>query len=207
MTRYKTHKFKCFITLLFISSSLCGPIVNAQSTKSTLPNVIPGGIVLYGDSSGSFTGTVLINGQPFPFLIDTGADIVSVPEKMARTARLLPGKSYKITTASGRSTAYETRIYSLKIGSAEIYNLQGSVVPGLTQVLIGQNALKYFHMTQSLNKLTLVALDKSEELSQVGGATLLPADALPTSSMTPKKKWNKTVTCDSDGKHCKTSYR
>jgi len=118
--------------------------------------LIPGGVVLHADRSGHFKGTVLINGVVMPFMIDTGATTTTVPANMAQQAGLPFGMLVKSKTAGGIVEDHTTRIDSLKIGNAEITNLNASINQHIDHVLIGMNTLKYFHMTQSENKLTMV---------------------------------------------------
>lgn len=118
--------------------------------------LIPGGVVLQADRTGHFKGTVLINGVAMPFMIDTGATTTTVPTKMAEKAGLPFGMPVKSKTAGGIVEDHTTRIDSLKIGNAEITNLTAGINQHIDHVLIGMNTLKYFHMTQNENRLTMV---------------------------------------------------
>lgn len=210
MAMYKTYRTKYFQTLLIAILFIYGPTITAQTANTNPKDLISGGIVLHADSYGHYRGTVLINNHPFPFMIDTGATSVAIPKNMASTAQLPLGDSIQLNTANGIANGYSTRIPSLKIGAAQITNLEATIAPDLDEVLIGMNALKYFRMTQGLKTLTLIAL-KPDELAEVGGAVALPSKPLketkPHSTMTPKSTWEKTVTCDNDGLNCKTSYK
>lgn len=151
--------------------------------------LIPGGVVLQADRSGHFKGTVLINGVAMPFMIDTGATITTIPTKMAQKAGLPFGMPVQSKTAGGIVEDHTTRIDNLKIGNAEITNLNASINQHIDHVLIGMNTLKYFHMTQSENRLTLVTnnrpttkaaqVETSESISDQDTATLIPANNQP----------------------------
>ncbi len=119
--------------------------------------LVSGGVILKTDRQGHFRGTALINNVPMPFMIDTGATRTAIPEKMAIAAGLSLGPSIQTSTAGGEVTDRLTRIDSLKIGNAEIKNLNADVNQYLDEVLIGMNTLKYFQMTQSGDTLTLMA--------------------------------------------------
>ncbi|MDP2178571.1 hypothetical protein [Methylicorpusculum sp.] len=77
------------------------------------------------------------------------------------------------------------------------------------------NTLKYFHITQNGNTLTLVAYNRTEEIAEIesGLASALPENidppALPREAIKTEKKvkptWKKTVICDEQN-HCKTTY-
>lgn len=183
--------------------------VNAQTVPQLAQSqsLISGGITLQADSLGHYKGTVLINKHPFPFVIDTGASVVAIPRKMAYIARLPFGESRPISTANGSLYVHSTRMNTLSIGTANFTDFEAVIMPNLDHVLIGMNVLKYFHINQSLNTLTLVALNH-QELALVGGAVPTPTvPAKPLSTLIPRTTWQKTVTCDTDGTHCKTSYR
>lgn len=211
MSRYEAHIFKLLRTIFIISFLIYEPTTSAQSnnasTQANKQNLISGGIILQVDPLGHYTGTVSINGKPFPFMIDTGATNVSISRNMAYAARLPFGASAQLITANGNVYAHKTRIASLQIGAAKFTNLEARIMPTLDVVLIGMNVLKYFRMTQTPNTLTLVSLNP-EELALVGGAVALPSTLLtkPHSTMIPRTTWEKTVTCDENNK-CKTSYK
>lgn len=205
--RFRIQFIQVFFIVFFI---FYGPVTTAQTTNTNPRDLVSGGIILHADNYGHYRGTVLINDHPFPFMIDTGATNVAIPQKMASTAQLPLGASVQLNTANGIAKGYSTRIPSLRIGAAHITNLEATIAPDLDEVLIGMNALKYFRMTQGLKTLTLIAL-KPDEIAEVGGAVALPSKSLsepkPHSTMTPKTTWEKTVTCDKDGTNCKTSYK
>ncbi|MGZ8918861.1 MAG: retropepsin-like aspartic protease family protein, partial [Methylobacter sp.] len=103
------------------------------------------------------------------------------------------------STAGGKVTDHLTRINNLRIGNAEIRNLDATINQHLEEVLIGMNTLKYFHMTQSGNTLTLVANNHQPN-------NRIPIESLVSNK--PIKKatiLKKTVVCD-EYKTCKTTY-
>lgn len=118
---------------------------------------VSGGIKLNADGQGQFQGIVLINNIPMPFLIDTGATITAIPQKLAHAAKLPVGRSIRVHTAGGVVMDRLTTISSIKIGSAEIKHVAAHINSHINKVLIGMNVLKYFRMTQSGNTMTLLA--------------------------------------------------
>jgi aspartyl protease family protein len=168
-----------------------------------LPSLIPSSIVLKTDRQGHFRGTVFVNDVPMPFLIDTGATKTVLPVKMAISAGLPFGRAVQSSTAGGTVTQHVTRINSLKIGNAEIRNLDAQINEHLNEVLIGMNTLKYFQMTQSGDILTLVAND-----SRVHSV----AESRPAFDSSPVRQTlkkpvtvKKKVICD-ERRVCKTIY-
>jgi aspartyl protease family protein len=163
----------------------------------------PGSIVLKTDRQGHFRGTALVNNVPMPFLIDTGATKTVIPSKMAIAAGLPFGRAVQSSTAGGKVVDRLTRIHTLKIGNAEIKDLDANINEYLDEALIGMNTLKYFQITQSGDILTLVAND-----SRVHSVTNDQAafDSSPMRQtlkkpVTVKKK----VICD-ERQVCKTIY-
>ena len=195
------------------------PIFSPPSPTPTIPVIqaepdaiqpISGGIVLKADRQGHFRGTVLINNVPMPFLIDTGATKTSIPEKLAYAARLPFGSPIQSNTAGGTVIDRLTQINSLKIGNAIIKGLDANINRYLDEVLIGMNTLKYFHITQNGNTMTLIANSSSPQQIVRSQAPVLPNTIAAEQPMIePKIKRpttiKRTVTCDANHV-CTTKY-
>jgi len=173
-----------------------------KTSEIKLPYFPPSGISLKTDRQGHFRGTVLVNGVPMPFLIDTGATKTVIPVKMATAAGLPFGPAVQTNTAGGKIVDRLTRINTLKIGNAEIRNLDADINEHLDEVLIGMNTLKYFRMTQSGDTLTLEANDpqvrRMQEIAAVGS---FPRQQSIKKPVIVKK----SVVCD-ERQVCKTIY-
>jgi aspartyl protease family protein len=197
-------------------------VIKMLPSASQMPiNLIPGGIILQTDHSGHFKGTVLINNIPMLFMIDTDATQTVIPANLAIAARLPFGKSVQVNTAGGKVFDQLTQISSLKIGNAEIRNLDASINQHVDEVLIGMNTLKYFHMSQNENRLTLVAYTKPEEIAKIERGLMVVRETqtdektnyrIPVKTLAPdqsnnkgKTTWRKMVACDGQ-KNCKTIY-
>ncbi|MGJ0484294.1 MAG: retropepsin-like aspartic protease family protein [Methylomicrobium sp.] len=184
------------------SGKLVNPIPKISEIK--LPYFAPSGIVLKTDQQGHFRGTVLVNDVPMPFLIDTGATKTVLPVKMAIAAGLPFGRAVQTNTAGGKVSDHLTRINSLKIGNAEIRNLDANINEHLDEVLIGMNTLKYFRMTQNGNTLTLEA--NNPQVQRITNTQAAAFDSFPMQQ--PIKKpviVKKKVSCD-EHQVCKTIY-
>jgi clan AA aspartic protease (TIGR02281 family) len=177
------------------------PVTSTAPSYSKVPaplSQLPISVVLHADLYGHYRGTVSINNIAMPFLIDTGATQTVVPTKMAYAARLPLGKAFQVSTANGLSVNRLTHINHLKIGNVSIKGLEASTTDHLEEVLIGMNTLKYFHMTQDGNTLTLTLYPEiAKEMASI--------PEISPSTHQVKKTWKKTVTCDIQGR-CKTSY-
>lgn len=99
----------------------------------------------------------MINNHRVKCLIDTGASSVSVPQTIAHSIGLKPGKGFYASTANGDVTVYQTMIAELKIGSITLKNIDGNINPSMDDdyVLIGMSALKHLDMLKIDNTLTL----------------------------------------------------
>ena len=182
--------------------------------------LIAGGLIIKADPTGHFRGKALIDHVEMPFLIDTGATQTAIPQAMANKAGLPVGRSIQTNTAGGQVNNQLTRMSSMKLGNAELKNLQAIINPHLTEVLIGMNTLKYFRMTQNKDTLTLVASNDVEPVETLERD--LPLQMPPPSFMAevpgqsasettedrstkPATHWKKTLSCGS-GNRCAPSY-
>lgn len=191
---------------VFLDRIKTGKFVNPVAVVSDkkAPDSIAGGIVLKADRQGHFRGTVLVNNVPMPFLVDTGATTTTIPANMAIAAGLPFGRQVQSNTAGGQVIHHVTQIKSFKIGSVGIRNLDAHINPHLNEVLIGMNTLKYFHMTQNENTLTLTS--NHQLAHRVKNAQAAVFDTVPIQQPIAKPVIvKKKVTCD-DNNICKTTY-
>lgn len=171
-----------------------------------------GGAILTADRQGHFRGTVVINGVPMPFMIDTGATTTVIPEKWAPAAKLALGRVIQASTAGGDVAERETRIESLQLGNALIQNLNAHTNPHLNEVLIGMNTLKLFKMVQEGNRLTLTTIGipasqspAAKPMATLPGAAVAVAASDTEQAIKKPTVIKKSVTCDAN-KVCKTVY-
>ena len=177
------------------------------------PQIIAGGVILQRDRTGYFKGTVIINDVPMPFLIDTGASHTTLPMGMANMARLPAGRSIQSQTAGGEVIGQLTRADSLKIGNAELRNIDVVTNQHLEEVLIGMNTLKHFRMTQTENSLTLVANSNPAQIDETERNLSSAQPPQPTETeddepadLKAPTRWKKSTACDNAGLHCRTVY-
>ncbi|MHC8409234.1 retropepsin-like aspartic protease family protein [Pseudomonas sp. Hz4] len=107
-------------------------------------------VKLASNSQGHFVASGQINGQPVDFMLDTGATDVAIPGGMAGRLKLEKGFGVTLSTASGRTEGYRTRIDRLQLGDIVLRDVRALVVPGLdgNQVLLGMSALNKLEFTQ-----------------------------------------------------------
>ena len=98
-----------------------------------------------------------INNVKVTFLLDTGANDVSVPAHIAKKVGLKQGQKVRFETANGIAIGYRTKIDSIKIGEIELHNINASINPNVRfdEILLGMSFLKHVEMIQKNNEMTL----------------------------------------------------
>lgn len=113
-------------------------------------------ITLKRSRGGHYLVTGTINNAKIDFLVDTGATSVSIPATFADKIGLSRGAEFRISTANGISTAFKTRIDSLRIGDLEVRNATAHINPGLShEVLLGMSVLKNYELIQRGDTLVI----------------------------------------------------
>ena len=124
------------------------------------PNSASGPVTLSRDSTGHFAIAGEINGHSAPFLIDTGADLVSIPADQAAQYGISvdPGSFRPILrTASGTGMGAVVHIDELYVAGVQLHDVDAVVAQGLTQNLLGQSALrKLGKVSQDGDSMTIV---------------------------------------------------
>ncbi|WP_404361570.1 TIGR02281 family clan AA aspartic protease [Methylotuvimicrobium sp. KM1] len=191
-------------TLWFGADALLKYQTEERIKASLLIEPITGGVVLKSDRQGHFRGVALINDVPMPFMIDTGATKTVIPAKMATAAGLPFGRPIQTSTAGGKVYDSETQISSLKIGNAEIRNLDAHINDHIEQVLIGMNTLKHFSMTQNGDTLTLTANNQVTDRLPIEPTVNFDSISAQQPARSPEKIIKRLI-CD-ENQNCKTSY-
>ncbi len=98
-----------------------------------------------------------INNMPVTFLLDTGATLISIPEKIANKLELKKGFPTQSRTANGTITVYSTRLDQVSIGAIKLTNIRASINPHMAgdEILLGMNFMKHLEMTQKGKELVL----------------------------------------------------
>ena len=142
-------------------------------------------IVLSPAKNGNFYLEGAINGQKVWFVVDTGASVVSVPDKLRNSLRLNRGRYVQTATANGVAGMYETRIDSLSLGPIKLRNIDAVLIntPMPNDVtLLGMTALKELRLLHEDGKLILQK-DISADAALDG-----ESEAAPTRAQTPQMK-------------------
>jgi aspartyl protease family protein len=114
-------------------------------------------VVLRRNRAGHYVAEGFVNGVPATFLLDTGATQVSLPESVARAAKLARGAAGTAMTAAGPVTVHAVQLDSVRLGSIELRGVRGHVNPRMpgTEVLLGMAFLKHLELIQRGDTLTL----------------------------------------------------
>jgi aspartyl protease family protein len=114
-------------------------------------------VVLQRNRQGHYVASGRINGQPFEFLLDTGATTVAIPVAVANRLGLKRGAPVRLHTANGEVSGWLTQLDSVSIGPLTLSNVRATIGPGLQdgQILLGMSVLRRLDFTQSGDKLVL----------------------------------------------------
>lgn len=129
------------------------PNQNIQGTE----NASSRSVQLKRNVHGHYLTTGQINQHPVQFMLDTGATNVAIPLGVAKELGLKQGYAHKVVTANGITTAYQTELKHLKIGTIVLNDVKASITVGMggEQILLGMSALKQLDFNQSGKTLTL----------------------------------------------------
>jgi len=114
-------------------------------------------VVLQRNDGNHYVATGHINGVAVNFLLDTGATLVVVPERLARRLGLEAGVPGIARTANGDVRTYFTRIARLELGNIVLENVRASISTGesMDEVLLGMSALGQLELLQRGAELRL----------------------------------------------------
>jgi aspartyl protease family protein len=117
-------------------------------------------VVLKDIQSGLFTATVKINGTDLPFVVDTGATMVSIDAGMAQRMgiRYQTGTPGVSQTANGLVRVWRVKFDSVSVGPITLYGVDGSVREGgdLGVGLLGMSFLNRLEMHRDGEAMTLI---------------------------------------------------
>lgn len=102
---------------------------------------------------------VMVNGQPFRFILDTGASGTIVSKQVAKKLKLARGGKAVALGATGSSAVYLSTIDSLEIGGVKLEKLEVAIddmkAIGKADGIIGYNFLRAFRVTIDYKKQTI----------------------------------------------------
>jgi len=116
--------------------------INGKQESYTLGNQIGGNyaaptdgkkLIITPDTQGMYNISGNINGSHVPFIVDTGATLVSMNSNIAKKLGIdykLKGRKGLSSTASGTSEIYIVNLKKVRVGDIELHNIEGAVHEG-----------------------------------------------------------------------------
>lgn len=119
-------------------------------------------VELVMNGRGQFLTSGMINGRVVEFLVDTGANTVSMTADDARSLGIdyrLDGEEGQSATAGGVVRSWNVTLKSIRIGPITVRNVQASVreAPRFGPILLGMTFLSRVDMQHERNRLRLTA--------------------------------------------------
>jgi predicted aspartyl protease len=148
--------------LLGIAGLLLGalPVQPAEGVADGAPTPPATALAYDARDDGLLRVSVEINGQPVRVVLDSAADRIYLPKRVADRLELEPtGRSLDTTTGSGDVRTDLLEIQKLTIGGHELRGLIAGVAPSLTYALVGQSVLSCFRWSVDPGART-VALER-----------------------------------------------
>jgi aspartyl protease family protein len=119
-----------------------------------------GKVMVAADPRGHFYIEGAVNRVALRFLVDTGATMVSLPQREADRLGLdyRAGRRGSSHTANGIATVYLVKLDSIRIGEIELHGVDALVHegPGLEQALLGMSFLNRVNMQRDGETMTLI---------------------------------------------------
>ena len=119
----------------------------------------PNTIAYPANAHGHVLLEAVVNGSPVRMLVDTGASLVILTQKDARTAGIAPGEltfNGRVETANGSTRMAPVTIREIRIGQFSVYDVPAAVLENLNVSLLGMSFLSRLQSYQmSDGKLTI----------------------------------------------------
>lgn len=115
-------------------------------------------VVLSAGSGGHFFGIAQINGVSMRFVVDTGASnvVMGVAQAEQLGINYRAGQRVSVNTANGVALAYQAALDSVRVGDAEVFHVDATIVPAsVPVVLLGNSFLGRFQLKQENDLLVL----------------------------------------------------
>ena len=150
--------FVVFLALLtYLFSDLLESQINPNQQVNTLHSDGYREVRLLRNKYGHYVTNGKINGKPVVFLLDTGATTVALSEELAKQLGLKKGRSLRVSTANGFTTAHSTTLEQVSIGQITLDNEPASIINNASndQVLLGMAFLKHMELIQKGEQLII----------------------------------------------------
>ena len=112
------------------------------------------------DAQGMYRVNGMINGQPMPMIVDTGANLLALSSLHAEQLGLdyAAAPQVRVNTASEQVTGYHVRLRQVQVGEISRQNVEAVVIEGAypAQVLLGMSFLQHIQIKQEGNSMLLL---------------------------------------------------
>lgn len=113
-------------------------------------------VVIRRGRSGHYVTRGTINDVEVTFLLDTGATLVAIDERLAQRLGLKKGARVRLQTANGEVEGRRTLLASIDVGGLQKHAIPAVIQPGLgEQVLLGMSFLGRISFTHHGDTLVL----------------------------------------------------
>ncbi|KTC71713.1 aspartyl protease [Legionella birminghamensis] len=117
----------------------------------------PGKVIITADEQGHYRIDGTIDDKPVHFIVDTGATLLAIPERVARDLNLSGRYPITMQIAKGTVEGSLTRVSKLSFGNFTLYDVKAVIILGSEEdtLLMGMNVLSHFSLTQTNKKLVI----------------------------------------------------
>lgn len=131
-----------------------------MDTSGFAPRAEGGSVEVAMNGRGQFITNGMINGRVVEFLVDTGANTVSMTAQDARRLGIdyqVDGTRGASATAGGIVTSWAVTLKSVQVGPIVVRNVQATVreSPDVAPILLGMTFLSRVNLTQESQRLRL----------------------------------------------------
>jgi aspartyl protease family protein len=107
-------------------------------------------VTITADAKGHFFTQAMINGVSMPFIVDTGATMITISSSHAKSAGIAytSGARSMMQTANGVTAAYRVKLDTVRIGDITLNNVDGIVVENQQLGQFGLLGLSFLNRTE-----------------------------------------------------------
>ena len=105
---------------------------------------------IIADAKGHFFTTATVNGVSVPFMVDTGATMVTISSAHAKSAGIAytAGERGMMQTANGVTAAYKVKLDTVRLGDITLNNVDGAVLENNQLGRFGLLGLSFLNRTE-----------------------------------------------------------
>jgi aspartyl protease family protein len=107
-------------------------------------------VTLTVDAKGHFFTTATVNGVSMPFMVDTGATMVTINSAHAKNAGIAytAGERAVVQTANGKAMVYKVKLDTVRVGDITLNNVDGIVMENQQLGIVGLLGMSFLNRTE-----------------------------------------------------------